>query len=61
MGQTAQKLVTAVFDDDGFGDDRPELRHAIAEPRGNPAAMKREICTSSSLNHSCLIGRLQAL
>ena len=37
-----------------LGDDGAELGHAVAQPPGNPATMKRKIGAACSLNHGSL-------
>lgn len=57
MRKPTQQFVTTVVNDDGFGDHGSELGHALAEPPGNPAAMKGKIGTACALNHRLLIER----
>jgi hypothetical protein len=51
MGEAAQELVPAVMEHDGFGDDRAELRHALAQPCRHAPAMQRQIGPSGALRH----------
>ena len=51
MRQPAQEFVAAVMMDDRLGDDRAQFRHALAEPGGNPAIVKRQIGAARPSSH----------
>src|SRR5581483_6183728 len=51
MGETAQEFVAAIMMHDRFGDDRPEPRHALAEPSGHTAVVQRQIGASAASGH----------
>ena len=51
MGEPAQELVAAVFDDDRLRDDRAERGHALAEPARHAAAVQRQIGAAAAAGH----------
>jgi hypothetical protein len=51
MREAAEQLVPAVMMDDRLADDGAKPRHAIGEPFGNMAAMKRQIGAAGASWH----------
>jgi hypothetical protein len=51
VGKSSQEFVSAIFENDGFGDDRAQSGHTLTKPCRDTAAMKREIGAACALSH----------
>ena len=54
MRQPAQQLVTAIFENDRFGDHRAQPGHAIAQPFRHAATVQRQVGTAGATRHQCI-------
>ena len=51
VSETAQQFVATILEDDRLADDGAQAGHAIAQPFGHPAAVKRQIGAAGASRH----------
>jgi hypothetical protein len=51
MRKALQELITSVVVNDCLANDGAKRRHALSQPRRNPAAVERKISAACSIRH----------
>src|SRR5438477_11286650 len=54
MREAPQDAMRSLVQDEGFHDDRPELRHSLREPRRDASAVEGQVGTAGAGSHTAV-------